>query len=128
MAARCNMELGAGTNRLKRRRTSRLLLIVPVSAAAFALIAFGAILAEFVADPSGLATHVPGWIVDTVDWATVGFAVWIGALIVVGFVLIHVQLRYGTLRALLALAVLMGVALLALSAGELPAYLQARGW
>ena len=120
--------MGAGANRLKRRRTNRLLLIVPVSAAAFALIAFGAILAEFVADPSGLATHLPQWIVDAVDWVTVELAVWIGALIVVGFVLIHVQRRYGTLRALLALTVLMGVALFALSVGELAAYLEARRW
>lgn len=111
------MQLGAGADRLEKRRTSRLLLAAPIIMAVLALMALGAVLAEFVAHPSGLLLHVPEW--------TPEVAVWLTALAVVGSVLIRVQRRYGTVWALLALGVLMGVALFAMSAGELAAYV---GW
>ena len=121
MGRRRTVQLGPGAHRPIRRRTGLLLLAAPVVVAALVLMAVGAGLAEFLADPSGLALLVPQWI-------AVEVVVWIVALVVVGFVLIHVQRRYGTVRALLALAVLMGVALFAMSVGELMAYMADRGW
>ncbi|MCY3814634.1 MAG: hypothetical protein OXH15_22880 [Gammaproteobacteria bacterium] len=121
MGRRRTVQLGAGADRLARRRTSLLLLAAPVVVGALALMALGAGLAEFVADPSGLALHVP-------EWITVEIAVWVVALVVVGFVLVRIQRRYGTVRALLALAVLMGVALFAITVGELVAYMGTHGW
>ncbi|MCY4012147.1 MAG: hypothetical protein OXG82_05460 [Gammaproteobacteria bacterium] len=109
--------LGSGADRLEGRRTSRLLLAAPIIVAALALMTLGAVLAEFVADPSALAAHMPGW--------TAEVAVWAATLVVVGAVLILIQRRRGTASALLALVVLMAVALVAVSAGEVAAYL---GW
>lgn len=119
MGARRTVQLGAGAERLERRRTSRLLAAAPIIVVVLVLMALGAVLAEFVAHPAGLPLHLPEQTV------VVEFAVWGVALLVVGFVLILVQRRYGTVWALLALAVLMGVALFAVSAGELAAYM---GW
>ena len=117
MGVRRTVQLGSGADRRERRRTSRLLRAAPIIFAALALMALGAVLAEFVADPSGLVLHAPEWAAEV--------GVWLAVLVVVGSVLIVVQQRHGTLRALLALAVLMAVALIATSAGELAAY---AGW
>lgn len=115
MGARRTVQLGSGADRLERRRTSRLLLAAPIAVAALALIGLGAVLVEFVADPLGLTPLVA-------EWVPIEVVVWIAALIVVGYVLVRIQRRYGTVWALLALAVLMGVALFAMSVGELAAY------
>ena len=119
MGGRRKTRLGAGADRLERRKPGWLLLAVPAAVVALALIVLGAFLAEYVADPSGLAMHVPQWIAKAAAWLRVDMVVWIATLIVVGAVLLAVQRRYGTAAALFALAVLVGVPLLALWVGEL---------
>ena len=106
-------KLGSGADRLERRRTSRLLLAAPIIVVALALMALGAALAEFVADPSWLVRQTPQWAAEV--------AVWVGTLVVVGSVLILIQRRHGTAWALLALVVLMGIALMAAAFEELAA-------
>ena len=117
MGGRRTVRLGSGAEQLERRRKSRLLIALPIIVAALTLMALGAVLAEVVAHPSGLSLNVPR--------PTAAVGVWLAVLAVVGSVLIVIQRKYGTGWALLALGVLMGVALLATSAGELAAFL---GW
>ena len=98
-----------------------LLVAAPLILVALALMVVGAVFAEIVANPGGLTLQVP-------EWVNIEFIVWIVALIVVGSVLIRVQRRYGTVWALLALGVLVGVALLALTIEEAVALLRGYGW
>ena len=121
MARKRPVQLGSGADQLERRRRSLLLLAAPLILVALALIVVGAVFAEIVANPAGLTLQVP-------EWVAIEFIVWIAALVVVGFVLVQVQRRYGTVWALLALAVLMGVALLALTVEEAVALLRSYGW
>ena len=121
MSEKRTVRLGSGADRLERRRRSRFAIIAPLVLAAVALMAVGALLAEFMAKRSGLALPIP-------EWIALDVVVWIGALVVLGFLLILVQRRYGTGWALLALTVLMGVALFALNLEESIAYLRGYAW
>lgn len=97
-----------------------MLLAGPIIVAALALMALGAALAEFVADPSWLVLHIPRWAAEV--------AVWVATLIVVGSVLILIQRRHGTVWALLALVVLMGIALAVAAFEELAALADWKPW
>lgn len=121
MARRRTVQLGSGAGQLERRKRRRSLIALPFVLAALALMALGAFLSEIVANPSGLALQVP-------EWITVETVVWIAALVVVGSLLILVQRRYGTIWAFVSLAVLMGLALVALTVREPAAYLTGYGW
>lgn len=82
-----------------------------VAIGALVLAAVGAAAAGFLA----AAPRIPTWI-------AVEIAVWLLALLVVGFTLLRVRRRFGRGWALLALGVLTGVALFAMAATELIAY------
>ena len=120
MGGKRTVELGAGADRLERRRTSRLLLATLIVLVGSALMILGAFLVEFVADLSWLVLDVPRWAVE--------IAVWLATLVVVGTVLILIQRRYGTILALLALVVLMGVAMSVAAFEELVALVDWQAW
>ena len=130
MGGKRTVELGAGADRLERRRTSRLLLATLIVLVGSALMVLGAFLVEFVADLFAIGEGVTplSWLVfDVPRWA-VEIAVWLATLVVVGTVLILIQRRYGTVLALLALVVLMGVAMSVLAFEELVVLVDWRAW